>query len=101
MCTAGTDTEYGRTAQLVGVTTPPFYAMNLHPMILNTQGGPVRNSKAQILDTTGNPIPRLYGAGELGEIFAYLYQCCRNVGGGCHAIGRIAGRNAAAETAWS
>jgi len=99
MCTAGADTDYGRTAQLVGLTTPPYYAIAVKPMILNTQGGPRRNAQAQILDTTGTPIPRLYAAGEMGEVFSWLYQCCRNVSL-CYTMGRIAATNAAALTAW-
>jgi succinate dehydrogenase/fumarate reductase flavoprotein subunit len=99
MCAAGTDTEYGRTAQLVPVATPPYYAIEIKPMILNTQGGPTRNTKSQVLDTNGNPIPRLYAAGEMGEIFSYLYQCCRNVSL-CYTMGRIAATDAASLTAW-
>ena len=99
MCAAGKDTEYGRTAQLVGILTPPYYAIEIKPMILNTQGGPVRNSKGQVLDKDGNPIPRLYAAGEMGEIFSYLYQCCRNVSL-CYTVGRLAATDAAGLTPW-
>jgi hypothetical protein len=99
MCAAGKDTEYGRTAQLVPISTPPYYAIEIKPMILNTQGGPMRNSKGQVLDTDGNVIPRLYEAGEMGEIFAYLYQCCRNVSL-CYTVGRLAATDAAGLTAW-
>jgi hypothetical protein len=99
MCAAGADTEYGRTAQLVAISTPPYYAIDMKPMILNTQGGPRRNSKGQILDTSGTVIPRLYAAGENGEIFSYLYQCCRNVSL-CYTVGRLAATDAAGLTAW-
>ncbi len=99
MVAAGKDNEYGRTAQLVPISTPPYYAIEIKPMILNTQGGPVRNSKGQILDTNGNVIPRLYAAGENGEIFSYLYQCCRNVSL-CYSVGRLAATDAAGLTAW-
>jgi hypothetical protein len=100
MVAAGKDTEYGRTAQLAPISTPPYYAVAMKPMILNTQGGPVRNAKGQVLDTNGNPIPRLYEAGEMGEIFSYLYQCCRNVSL-CYTVGRLAATDAAGLTAWS
>jgi len=100
MVTAGTDAEFGRTAQLVAITNPPFYAIQMKPMILNTQGGAVRNSKGQVLDTNGNVIPRLYSAGENGEIFSYLYQCCRNVSL-CYTVGRLAATDAAGLAAWS
>ena len=100
MVAAGKDTDYGRTVQLAPISTPPYYAVQVKPMILNTQGGPVRSAKAEVVDRSGNPIPRLYSAGEMGEIFGYLYQCCRNVGL-CYAMGRIAARNAVAQSAWT
>ena len=72
----------------------PYYAIALANDILNTQGGPQRNEKAQILDTENQPIPHLYGAGELGGIIANCYQ-----GGGnlteCLVFGKLAGENAA------
>ncbi len=92
MVAAGTDTEFGRTTGLTAIQTPPYYAILLKPLLYNTQGGPVRNSKAEVLDTNGNAIPRLYSAGEMGEVFSYLYQCCRNVSS-CYTMGRIAAQN--------
>jgi hypothetical protein len=92
MVAAGTDTEFGRTTGLTAISTPPYYAILLQPLLYNTQGGPVRNSKAEVIDTHGEPIPRLYSAGEMGEVFSYLYQCCRNVSA-CHTMGRIAAQN--------
>ena len=65
----------------------------------NTQGGPRRNEKAEIVRPDGTPIPRLYSAGELGSIYSYLYQGTGNLGE-CLAFGRIAGRNAAGLGAW-
>ena len=80
--------------------TEPFYAVELSPSMLNTQGGPRRNEKGQIVQPDGTPIPRLYSAGELGSIYSYLYQGTGNIGE-CLAFGRISGRNAAVETPWS
>ncbi|MCP9350247.1 FAD-binding protein [Lentilactobacillus hilgardii] len=72
----------------------PYYAVTLTNDILNTQGGPRRNSRAEVIDTNGQPIPHLYSAGELGGICANQYQ-----GGGnlaeCLIFGKIAGQNAA------
>jgi hypothetical protein len=99
MVANGTDTEYGRTTGLTAIATPPYYAIKLSPLLYNTQGGPVRNSKAQVLDVNGNAIPRLFSAGEMGEVFSYLYQCCRNVSS-CHTMGRIAATNAVALMSW-
>lgn len=71
--------------------------MQLFPAMLNTQGGPVRNSKSQVIGTDRLPIPRLYSAGELGSIYSHRYQAGGNLGE-CFAFGRIAGRNAAQES---
>ena len=83
-------------APIVG---PPFYAVELSPSMLNTQGGPRRNEEGQIVRPDGTPIPRLYSAGELGSIYSYLYQGTGNIGE-CLAFGRISGCNAAAEAPW-
>jgi predicted oxidoreductase len=74
----------------------PYYAMELTPSFVNTQGGPRRNKDAQIIGLDGKPIPRLYSAGELGSIYSFNYNAGGNVGE-CFAFGRIAGRNAARE----
>lgn len=98
-CDAGHDPEFGRTLMMNPICNGPFYAVELSPSMLNTQGGPRRNERAQIVRPNGTPIPRLYSAGELGSIYSNLYQGTGNIGE-CLAFGRISGRNAAAETAW-
>jgi predicted oxidoreductase len=77
----------------------PFFALELSPSMLNTQGGPRRNGKGQVMRPDGSPLPRLYSAGELGSIYSFLYQGTGNIGE-CLAFGRISGRNAAAEQPW-
>jgi hypothetical protein len=96
----GKDTDFGRTKNLNPIKDGPFYAIQFYPMTLNTQGGMKRNTKAQVLDRFGKPIPRLYSAGENGDIWTVLYQCMSNVGGGCFGYGRVAGQNTAAEKPW-
>ena len=98
-CAAGKDAEFGRSLMMAPIAEGPFYAVELSPSMLNTQGGPRRNEKAQIVHPDGTPIPRLYSAGELGSIYSYLYQGTGNIGE-CLAFGRIAARNAVAETPW-
>lgn len=98
-CAAGSDTEFGRSLMLAPFGAGPYYAVELSPSMLNTQGGPRRNERAQIVRPDGSPIPRLYSAGELGSIYSYLYQGTGNIGE-CLAFGRIAGRNAATATRW-
>jgi hypothetical protein len=98
-CEAEHDPDFGRTLMLAPIADPPFYAVQLSPSMLNTQGGPRRNERGQIVRPDGSPILRLYSAGELGSIYSYLYQGTGNIGE-CLAFGRISGRNAAAEIPW-
>lgn len=98
-CEARHDPDFGRTLMLAPIAEGPLYAVELSPSMLNTQGGPRRNERGQIVRPDGTPIPRLYSAGELGSIYSYLYQGTGNIGE-CLAFGRVSGRNAAAETPW-
>jgi len=90
----------GRNGRSVSASErAPYYALELVPAMLNTQGGPRRNARSQVVRPDGSPIRRLYSAGELGSIYSYLYQGAGNIGE-CMAFGRISGRNAAAELPW-
>ena len=93
------DPDFGRSLMMEPILNKPFYGVELSPSMLNTQGGPRRNEKGQIVRPDGTPIKRLYSAGELGSIYSYLYQGTGNIGE-CLAFGRISGRNAAAEAPW-
>jgi succinate dehydrogenase/fumarate reductase flavoprotein subunit len=100
-CKAGRDADFGRVKErLRAVEGPPYYAVQVSPCLLNTQGGPRRDVESRVLDPDGKPIPRLYAAGELGSIWGYLYQGANNIGE-CIVFGKIAGKNAAAEKPWS
>jgi len=81
------------------ISRPPFYADERCLAIVNTQGGPKHNHRAQTLDHEGRPIPRLYTPGEWGSFFGHLYQ-----GGStlpeALAFGIIAGEGAAQEEPW-
>jgi succinate dehydrogenase/fumarate reductase flavoprotein subunit len=95
---AGQDIDWGRTADtLAALDSPPFFAMALTPALVNTQGGPRRNKDAQVMGVDGEPIGRLYSAGELGSIYSFLYQGGGNIGE-CFAFGRIAGEEAASKS---
>jgi succinate dehydrogenase/fumarate reductase flavoprotein subunit len=99
-CEGGEDREFHRPKEKLASLGPgPYYVMKLWPCLLNTQGGPRRNVKAQVLYPDGRPIPRLYSAGELGSLFGLLYQGSGNLGE-CLAFGRIAGKEAAQEKDW-
>ena len=93
----GKDHDWGRTPDsLAALVSPPFYAMELTPALVNTQGGPRRDKEARVIGSDGAPIGRLYSAGELGSIYPFLYQGGGNIGE-CFAFGRIAGMNASKE----
>ena len=96
---AGHDAEFGRTLMMTPIANGPFYAVEMSPSMLNTQGGPRRNEKAEIVRPDGTPIPRLYSSGELGSIYSYLYQGTGNLGE-CLAFGRVAARSAVAQEPW-
>ena len=112
---AGADKEFGRPIEKKGkvafegreaplISAPldekgPYYAAKLYPTILNTQGGPRRNEKGQVLNPFRKPIPRLYSAGELGSMWGHIYQGATNNSEAC-VFGRIAGRTVAAEKPW-
>ena len=78
----------------------PFYATALYPTMVNTQGGPKKNVRGQVMDPNDRPIPRLYAAGELGSMWGSIYQGATN-NAECIVFGRIAGREAAKEKAWA
>jgi succinate dehydrogenase/fumarate reductase flavoprotein subunit len=99
-CNNKADADFGRpTANLIALQSGPLYAMQTYPATYNTQGGPRRNGKCQIIDAFGQPIPRLYSGGEMGSFYGWMYN-----GGGNNAealvTGQIAARNAAAEKPW-
>ncbi len=99
-CAGGYDPELGRRQETLSpIAKPPFYAIAVQPCLINTQGGPKRNERAQVLDVHQKPIRRLYSAGELGSIWGVLYPGAGNVTE-CLTFGRIAAKNAVAERPW-
>src|ERR1019366_1856469 len=90
----GAADPFGREPrQMRAITTPPYYGAAIYPIIVNTQGGPRRNARGQILRPDGSPIAGLYGAGELGSVWSRLYPGAGNL---CECIvsGRLAVRSA-------
>ncbi len=95
-CSLGRDDDFGRIqGTIMPIGTPPFYGIEIWPILYNTQGGPQHNAKQQVLDSFGNTIPNLYAVGELGSLFGHLYLLGGNIAE-CFTSGRIAGREAAA-----
>lgn len=100
-CAAGKDLAFGRTSSLSPVLVPPFYAIKMWPGGSGTLGGPRRNAKSQIVKPDLTPVPRLYGAGEIGSILGFLES--GQGWNGCELIvsGQMAGKGAAAEAPWT
>jgi len=99
-CARGEDEDFGRSAgTMTPVKTPPFYFGEIWPVVSNTQGGPVHDTRQRIVNPYGEPIPRLFEAGELGSIWGHLYLSGGNLSE-CFITGRIAGREAATLSSW-
>jgi succinate dehydrogenase/fumarate reductase flavoprotein subunit len=97
-CARGEDPEFKRpSVHLKSLDRPPYFAVSLFPGGPNTQGGPRRNEKSQVLNTDRKPILGLYAAGEFGSVFGMIYPAAGGNISECIAYGRIAGENAAAE----
>ena len=93
----GTPDEFGKPLDqgVRPLRTPPYYAMRLWPKLHYTPGGIGINSKAQVINLHGHPIPGLFAAGEVcGGIHgaSRLSTCALTE---CLVFGRIAGQEAA------
>ena len=89
-CAAGDD-AFGRDpATLVPLDQPPFACVPLWAGGSNTSGGPRRDASARILDVHGEPIPGLFGAGELGQVLGLLYPADGSNLSDAFVFGRLA-----------
>jgi len=99
-CAREEDPEFGRLpGSFVPIRTAPFYTAEIWPVVSNTQGGPVHNARQQVINAEGQPICRLYAAGELGSAFGHLYMSGSNIAE-CFINGEVAGREAASLSTW-
>jgi fumarate reductase flavoprotein subunit len=88
---------FGKVGKLIKIDTPPFYFVEGISAILGTYCGGQVNSRAQVLNVYGEPIPGLYAAGEvMGGLHGDGY-----IGGTAFGkaliFGRLAGKNIAAK----
>ncbi|MBF6097141.1 FAD-dependent oxidoreductase [Nocardia cyriacigeorgica] len=95
-CEYGRDDSFGRDPRtLAPVSQPPFYVLEVAPLLGWSNGGPRRDGRARVLDVAGAAIAGLYAAGEVSSTYSWAKD------GGFHiadalAFGRVAGREAAA-----
>jgi hypothetical protein len=100
-CDEGNDPDFNRAPEtLVPVSTPPYYAYPLYPGTCSTLGGAKKNAKANVLDVTDQPIPRLYAGGCFGNMARHTYGLTGGNNAENMVWGRIAGRSAASLDSW-
>lgn len=83
------------------LSTPPFTAVRIVAAAAKNFGGLLTDGSARVLDGAGDPVPGLYGAGEVvgmagGDIGGWGFSGSM---GACLYSGRVAGRSAAADLA--
>lgn len=93
----GSDEEFGRdVSTMKEIKEGPFYALQSQKATLGSFGGLKVNLASEVLDTSGNPIPGLYAAGEVanGDFFNDTYPASGSSISMCVIFGREAGKSA-------
>ena len=93
----GYDEDFGRTRLMKPFTGGTYYIFETTPYLMLTEGGPLMNEKAQVLNASGAPIPGLYEAGEIiGTANAFGRTTIGGTGNTGNLVwGKLAGENAA------
>lgn len=87
----------GRVGRPAPIDAPPFYAQPSGTVVLATYCGVTVDTAMRVRDVFGEPIPRLYAAGEVvGGFHGAGYMTGSSIGKSA-VFGRIAGTAAAAE----
>ena len=90
--TAGEEGDaFGRTS-FGTIDTPPYYAAELVTGAVYTMGGLKPGMRCETLVLSGEPIPRLYHAGDVGQFMAITSQgTCGAMAAGMIAVRELAG----------
>ena len=98
ICGDGKSDLFRRPPETISpIDRPPYYAVEVWPIVTNTQGGIAHDSGQRVIDAFNKPIPHLYVAGQLGSIFGHLYL---QAGNAAEAVfsGKLAAENAVKDT---
>lgn len=91
------DEDFNRSPERIRpLDTAPFYAVEIVLAIVAHTGGGKRNSKSQVINIYGIPIPRLY---EMGSMISNIYQTSSFLTD-CMIPGKIAGRETTQLSSW-
>ena len=101
------DPDFGRTEHglmspgaVRPLTKPPFYAVEIHPGMLGTNGGPRLDRNGQVLRFGGGVVGGLYAAGNTAaNVFGVAYPSGGGTLGNGLVFGFLAGRHAASRPA--
>ena len=86
-CAAGKD-DFGRNPdKMVPLGDGPYYAIELVPSIIYTIGGLETDEYGRTLTWRNEPIPRLYSAGNIGNVVTYMQPIAVN---GCWGQAAVA-----------
>ncbi|MBR6365823.1 MAG: FAD-binding protein [Lachnospiraceae bacterium] len=102
LCEAGCDTDFGKPGKYMHkIEKAPFWGARKHIRVSAEVSGVIVNENAQALDASGNPIPGLYCAGNLGGPFYggadYPFHQTGLSLGRCYTFGMIAAKHAMGE----
>ena len=87
--TSGTDTDFGKPKPAYPISAPPYYAAWFTPCSHDSHSGIRINPDCNVVDLWGNPIPKLFCAGESAGGYN------QHGNGRCACLGYIAGNVAA------
>lgn len=95
--TNGNDPDYGRKASEMprALVEGPYFVVEVGPAIHHTMGGLKINTKAEVINNSGNAIPALYAAGEVTGGIHGANRLGGNAVADITVFGKIAGEQAA------